>query len=466
MRFRSAWLAIIVAAPLLPAFLASGCSNGSKAAPIVPAVADRSLSFDATPGKYIKHIVIVVQENRSFDNLFATFPNADGATQGKTHDGKIIQLKVKDLAGAQDINHDWKTFYPEYDNGKMDGFDLCKIAGPNIKCGTYAYQYVNPSQIQPYWTLAQQYGLADHMFQTQGSGSFTAHQDLIAGTTAINSTQSLIDYPSNWTNWDCDASKQTKTSLMDYHQDYLDKQGPFPCLKYPTGTLADLLDAKKTSWKYYAPPYTPASPNAGTLWNAFAAIHAVRYGPDWNNISTPETNIFTDITNGQLPALSWLIPEQPNSDHPNGKYSPDYGPSWVAQVVNAVGQSPYWNSTAICVLWDDWGGFYDHEPPPILDKTADGTVYGLGFRVPLIVISPYVPAGKISHTQYEFGSILKFVETTFSLGSLGTTDVRATSIGNMFNFKQKPRPFKVVPAKRSRQYFLHQPESNLPVDSD
>jgi phospholipase C len=454
-------------AAVLAAFSFAACaSGGNGATAFAPSTPGGGATSDTESTKYIKHIVIIVQENRSFDNLFATFPKADGATSGKTHDGKTVQLKKKNLAGALDINHDWPTFYAEYDHAKMDGFDLCKVNGNNPCPSTYAYQYVNPSQIQPYWTMAQQYALADHMFQTQGSGSFTAHQDLIAGTTAINSTQSVIDYPSEWKSWGCDAPKSppTTTSLMDYHKDYLKWQGPFPCFTYPTGTIADLLDKKGVSWKYYAPLYKYDT--AGALWNAFAAIQAVRYGNDWKNISTPETNVLTDITSGALPAVSWVIPEQPNSDHPNGTKAPDNGPSWVAQIVNAVGGSKYWNSTAVFVLWDDWGGFYDHEAPPPLDQTADGTVYGLGFRVPVIVVSPFVPAGEISHTQYEFGSILKFVEGTFQLGSLGTTDVRATSIGNVFNFKQKARKFATIPAAKSRSYFLNSPPSYLPVDSD
>jgi len=446
---------------LLASALAA-CGNGAGAPPVSPIA--NAVTPDNPSTKHIQHIVILVQENRSFDNLFATFPKADGATGGKTHTGKTIQLQVKNLAGAYDINHDWATYRVESDQGKMDGFDLCKISGQ--KCGTYAYQYVNPSQVQPYWTLAQQYALADHMFATQGSGSFTAHQDLIAGTTAINSTQSVIDYPSEWRSWGCDAPKSppTTTSLMDYNKDYLANQGPFPCFTYPTGTLADLLDKQHVTWKYYAPPYQYNT--AGALWNAFAAIQAVREGPDWKNISTPETNIFNDISGGTLPALSWVIPQQPNSDHPNGPRGADNGPSWIAQVVNAIGQSSYWKTTAIFVVWDDWGGFYDHEPPAPLDKTADGTVYGLGMRVPLIAISPFIPKGKISHTQYEFGSILKFVEGTFQLGSLGVTDERATSVGDLFNFKQGARSFTPIPSERSRRYFLEQPPSNLPVDSE
>ncbi|HEY5425495.1 MAG TPA: alkaline phosphatase family protein, partial [Candidatus Tumulicola sp.] len=338
------------------------------------------------------------------------------------------------------------------------GFNLVGIDGNN-PAYNYPYQYVDPADIVPYWTLATQYALLDHLFQTQGSGSFTAHQDLIAGGTAIDDTNSIIDYPSEWSSWGCDAPPGTVTSLITKTDQYKAGKGPFPCFTYSTGTLRDLLDAKGVSWKYYAPPYT--NNTVGALWNAFAAIDAVRHSPEWNtNIVTPEQKILDDVTNGQLPALSWVIPDQPDSDHPNGKNGADDGPSWVAQVVNAVGTSAYWKSTAIVVVWDDWGGFYDHVAPRQLDSG------GLGFRVPAIVISPYVPAGQISSTPYEFGSILKFIETNFKLGSLHTTDVRATSIVNVFNFKQNPRAFRKIKAKRSLEYFRHEPPSYLPVDSE
>ncbi len=452
-------------AAVAAAFALAGCSNGGGGALFAPAAETPATIANSSSGS-IKHIVLIVQENRSFDNLFATFPGADGATSGKNSKGQTVTLAKVNLAGALDINHSYKQFWVAYDNGKMDGFNLEGINGNN-QAGNYPYQYVNPSKIKPYWTLAQRYGLADHLFQTQGSGSFTAHQDLIAGTTAGtfgSLTGSLIDYPwQDWTSWGCDAPKGTTTPITQWNGSYpipIDTSGPFPCLTYPTGTLRDLLDKKGVSWKYYAPKYISAT--AGALWNAFAAIDAVRHGSEWNtNISTPEKNVIADIKNGKLPAMSWVIPDQPHSDHPNGKGTPDNGPSWVAQVVNAVGGSSYWNSTAVIIVWDDWGGFYDHEPPPFLDHAG-----GLGFRVPMIVVSPYVAAGTISHTQYEFGSILKFIEGTFGLGSLGTTDQRATSIGNMFSFKQKPRAFAAIPAERSLNQIMHEPESNLPVDSE
>ena len=160
-----------------------------------------------------------------------------------------------------------------------------------------------------------------------------------------------------------------------------------------------------------------------------------------------------------------MIPDNEDSDHYaliGGKIV-DNGPDWVASIVNAVGQSSYWDSTAIIVLWDDWGGFYDHVPPPHMDYV------GLGFRVPMIIVSPYAKKGYVAHTQYEFGSLLKFIEVTFGLGSLGTTDVRANNINDAFNFKQKPRPFvpiQLLNKNHDRTYFLHRPPSNEPVDSE
>ncbi|HEY5426160.1 MAG TPA: alkaline phosphatase family protein [Candidatus Tumulicola sp.] len=444
-------------------FVLSGCSGGNQAGLTPAAGANGSFSADTLSRKYVKHVVILVQENRSFDNFFATFPGADGATFGYTHKGKKIMLVKSPLASA-DINHDWKTFLAECDlqgsTCKMDGFDLAKIGGGNPG-GNYAYRYVDPAQIQQYWTIAQQYALLDHMFQTQGSGSFTAHQDLIAGGTAIDSTNSLVDYPNESADWGCDAPAGTITSLITVDDIFKQWKGPFPCLNYPTGTMRDLLDAKKVSWKYYSPLYHPKQGGAGALWNAFAAIDAVRNGPEWTtNISMPQTNICKDIDSGTLPAVSWVIPDQLDSDHPQSKNQIDTGPDWIAAVVNKIGQSSYWNSTAVVIVWDDWGGFFDNVAPK---QYASGE---LGFRVPAMVVSPYINAGTISHTPFEFGSILKFVEQTFGLGSLHTSDVRAASIGSIFSFKKPARTFSAIPTKDSCDYFIKRPPSYQPVDTE
>ncbi|HVN68241.1 MAG TPA: alkaline phosphatase family protein [Candidatus Binatia bacterium] len=448
------------AAAFVVLFLAAcaGSATTPPAAPPASAAPQNRLS------RYVRHVVIVIQENRTFDDLFATFPGANGRTYGymKTSAGpQRIALKASDLVEPCDWGHGYGNFRTDYDGGAMDGFNLegGSKACPG-KAGKAPYQYVKPSQIGPYWDIAKQYVLADAMFQTQGSGSFTAHQDLIAGGTVIDKAKNevVVDFPSHMP-WGCDAPSGTKTSLLVDLQLEYDK-GPSPCFTY--ATLRDLLDAKSVSWKYYSPPEPHGT---GALWNAFDAIDAVRNGPEWTtNVTKQPTVFFDDVTNGTLPAVSWIVPDDNNSDHPGNH---DLGPAWVASIVNAIGESKYWKSTAIVIVWDDWGGFYDHVPPPSFDHWG-----GLGFRVPMLVVSPYARTGTssrggyVSHTQYEFGSILKFVENVWGLGSLGTTDARATAIGDCFDFTGKPRAFTAIPSEHSREFFKRQPPSNQPVDSE
>jgi phospholipase C len=409
----------------------------------------------AKPGKYFKHIVILIQENRTFDNLFATFPGADGTTIGKTHDG-TRRLRPADLESPISPNNGHSFWVRDYNHGKMNGFDLVPIGRTP---GTYVYQYVRPSDVRPYWEMAEKYVLSDHMFQTQGSGSFTAHQDLIRGDTAINATFNLIDFPTGGADqpWGCDAAPGTKTSLVTINNEWRQYAGvgPFPCLTYRT--LRDLFDPNGISWRYYAPAVGQSF--GGNLWNAFDAIKAVRYGPEWTtNEANPETKVFTDIGRNTLPAVAWVIPDYQNSDHPGD--GSDTGPSWVAQVVNAIGESPAWKTTAIIVVWDDWGGWYDHVKPPGPLRYG-----GLGFRVPAIVVSPYAKAGYVSHYYYQFGSIVKFLEENWNLPSLGTTDKTSASfVDDFFDFSQKPRAFSPLSSKYARSYFLHQQPSNHAVD--
>lgn len=430
-------------------------------------------------GMPIKHVILIIQENRTFNNLFATFPGAVGTTtgqelvqQGTSYVEQPIKLKETPLYDRTNPSHSYPSFLVAYQNGAMDGFDLIKFSRNQQPEGAYPYEYVNPKDIAPYWSIASQWGLADEMFQTQGSDSFTAHQDLIRGDTFIDSTQSLIDSPTSPFAWGCDAKYPSRTTLITTSLQYLRNEGPFPCSnKFPNygsdgyKTLRDLLDAKKVSWKYYAPQFSRQQPDG--MWDAFDVIAPVRYGPEWSaNISSPETNVLTDISSGKLAGMSWVVPDAQNSDHP-AYGSKDTGPSWVASIVNAVGASNYWNSTVVIVVWDDWGGFYDPVPPPAVDDQG-----GAGFRVAMLAISPYVKTGSgskggyISNTVYGFGSILRFIEDTFNLGRLGTTDSTCTSMGDMFDLKQSPRPFTKIPAAYDRNYFLRQKPSGLPVDTD
>jgi phospholipase C len=360
--------------------------------------------------------------------------------------------------GAQftcDLGHLWKEAMVGWNRGKMNGFDLegTGTLGFGPPAGTIPYAYLDHAEIAPYRALAKSYVLADHMFPTEFGTSFTAHQDLIAGTTQIDPTHSLVDVPLPGPPWGCEAPSSTTTVLVDTSRK-LSNDGPYPCFDQYR-TLADTLDAAGVSWKYYAPT---TSVFAGSVWSAFAAIKNVYNGPDWKNVVSPETKVLTDPSNGALAQVSWVIPDLQWSDHP--AVTSALGPQWVGDVVNAIGKSPYWKSTAIIVLWDDWGGYYDNAPPKQLDYV------GLGIRVPCIIISPYARTAYVSHTRYEFGSILKFLEETFGLASLNTTDVRANSLSESFDFTQAPRKFVTVPTKVPPSYFLKQPQSRRAPDDD
>src|SRR5579862_2877775 len=448
----------------------AGCSNLQPAGPSsgLPGASSPSSGtvlpharHTSSSSGYIQHVVIVIQENRSFDDFFATFPGAVGATQGlmKTPSGQDVYVPLKEGGlNSDSLSHDHFAFNKEYDHGKMDGFGLVKRAikhGVQVPAGTYAYRYVNPKYIQPYWAIAQQWVLADNMFTTQGSSSFTAHQDFIAGGTPIGTQgDNVIDFPVP-SSWGCNAAPGTKTDLITPEGKEKRGVGPFPCFEYKT--IRDLLDGAGLSWLYFT------KPSNGSVWNAFDAIDAVRNGSEWSTkIIIPETEIFNYIDYGELPAVSYVIPDTGTSDHPGLPH--DRGPDWVASVVNAVGESQYWASTVVIAVWDEWGGEYDNVPPPQLDGQ------GLGPRVPMMIVSAYdketsaSQPGYVSHTQYEDGSVLKFIEETWGLGSLGTSDVRANSIADSFDFYQTPRPYVPIPVHYGKSYWKHYKPSSAPID--
>jgi phospholipase C len=247
----------------------------------------------------------------------------------------------------------------------------------------------------------------------------------------------------------------------------------YPCTDHPA--LTDQLNGKNLSWRYYTP-----GPNS--IWtgpNAIAHMCGPNapppngtacVGSDWVNHvvlynSQNPAPILTDIASNQLPAVSWVIPAAKNSDHAGNQLSLG-GPSWVASIVNAIGNSSYWANTAIIVTWDDWGGWYDHVPPPqvIADGTSWGSGYVYGFRVPLIVISPYAKAAHISHVNHDFGSILRFMEENFALSSLGYADARADDLSDCFDFNQSPLVFHTINAPLSMSDFLN--DRTPPGDPD
>jgi phospholipase C len=461
--------------------LSAGCSASNLGASNGTSSAGASASLplvrhaSGSPSQYISHVVIIVQENRSFENFFAGYPNANAPMTGcaipaGSHETGRFSHAVRRRTGSgcppgdvsiplqkitfdgPDLAHNYRAATVDYDKGKMDGFSKFGTQAPYE-----AYSYVDPSLLGPYWTMAQQYVLADAMFPTEFGGSFTGHLTLVAGNDAIKESpsRSEVDFP-NGTYDDCDSPPGTRSSYLTPNGKEHYYAGPYPCFDQ-FDTIANVLDGGGVSWKYYASKQLDDG-----MWEPFEAIKYTRYGRDWSNVVAPQSRVLSDPGNGALASVDWVTPSKDDSDHPH--YHSDQGPSWVASVVNAVGESSYWPTTAIVVLWDDWGGWYDNAAPPQLDYR------GLGVRVPCLIISPYAKTNYVSHVQYEYGSILHFIEEVYGLGPIGPasqgyTDSRAASLDDAFDFTQNPRPFSAIPTKYPIEHFLHEPPSNDPIDT-
>ncbi len=218
------------------------------------------------------------------------------------------------------------------------------------------------------------------------------------------------------------------------------------CFDYQT--LGDELDAAHLSWRFYAARYGNDAGGNGGTWSAYQAIRHIFKGPDWkHDVISPNWRFITDVRAGTLANFTWITPECAESDHL--ECGGGYGPSWVAAIVDTVGKSKFWNSTAIFVQWDDWGGFYDHVAPKYKDYD------GLGFRVPLLAISPYAKKDHVSHVHYETASVLRFAEDLYGLPHLAAADKRAASpAGDCFDFSQPPRAFVAIKAPYPAQFFI------------
>ena len=396
------------------------------------------------PSSKIKHVIVLIQENRTVDNLFNGFPGADTVQTGKTHTGATVALQPTPFEGAFDPDHSHQAWEADYDNGKMDGFDIpaTSPAGPP----NYNYGYVPQAETIPYWTLGKNYTFADRNFAAETGPSYPGHQYLIAGQSAY-----AIGNPNDtFLRWSCDAAPGTTTPVLNADGS-VNPNGPFPCFDYKT--MGDLLDAQHVSWRYYT---EQEEKTFGAGVQPYGAINHIRYGPDWANIVAPQTNFFTDVANGTLANVSWMNPPLVASDH--AQQATNFGPDWIGNIVNTVETSKYASDTVIFVVWDDWGGWYDHVAPQQLDRM------GLSFRVPLLVISPWAKHGYVSHVQHEPGSILKFMEETFGTGSLGTTDVRADDLADCFDFTQTPPPFAQVSVKVGVSFFASLPADTQPID--
>jgi phospholipase C len=427
----------------------------------------------------VQHVVVIFQENRTPDNLFhglqAYLPGADIATGGVNSKGQTITLTPVPLANDYDLGHQHSSFLAMYDNGKMDGADLVDcIPFPAQPCpANPQFKYVQPADVAPYFWLAINYSFANRMFQSNQGASFPAHQFILAGTSQVTATNLYFagDNPVEGFHGSagCDAPPGKTVDMIGPHDSikYI-----FPCFEH--ATLTDLLDnpppgaRQGLTWRYYAP-------NESGIWTAPNAVRhmcvpsgtpPICNGPPFANgqVVIDSAQVLRDISANALPSVSWVIPTGQESDHAKG--NDGTGPAWVASIVNAIGNSAYWNSTVILISWDDWGGWYDHVAPPI-DPMFPWIENS--FRVPLIVVSPYTPAGYVSQTTHTFGSILKFIETAYGLPLIppGTfADSRSDALMDFFNFNAPPRPFQTVPSSIPEDFFLHDKRPRTNPDND
>ena len=434
-------------APLALLFGLAGCAQNASVGTL-PSLHGSAL---APQSAKIAHIVIIFQENRSTDNLFNGLPGADTVRSGLNSKGRKVPLRAVGLTAPYDLNHKHTGFETEYASGKLNGFDKeqsgCIGATVCSRPALRAYGYVPHDEVEPYFAMAKQYAFGDRMFQTNQGPSFPAHQYIVSGTSTIANGSSFRVaenpfHPNAGETGGCDSISGSLVTLIDAagHEN----RNVYPC--FNRISLMELLDRKALTWRYYQ-----GTLGAG-IWNGPDAILHIWASREFaSDVVAPPSQVLTDIANGQLADVVWVTPTALASDHAmatNGS-----GPSWVASVVNAIGESTYWNDTAIFVTWDDWGGWYDHVKPPLYNS------YELGFRVPLIVISPYAKSHYVSHVQHEFGSILKFTEEIFGLPSLHTTDVRADDLFDCFDFSKSPAKFRRIPTKYPPSYFFKQPST-------
>jgi phospholipase C len=390
-----------------------GCGRAQPSAGI-PAVTAPNARLErvSDAGRQIRNVIIIVQQTRSFDNLFAGFPGSDAPEFGYTKSDKKVPLATITLKHlACEIEDRSQSFRIAYDDGKMNGWNLLDRRDPLCP-----YTRVARDETRFYWNLAKQYALADRMFESTHWGYWVNQLYLIAGTTKVAAKTYDIGMPTAMPA-DCDAPPGTKTSALRRGR-ISPAGGPFPCF-YQFPTIANLLDRAKIGWRAYDDYQAPE------LSSPFRAIQRI-IRRDKGDLSSPATNVLSDLANGKLATISWVISPPHDSDAPG---TGGAGPHWVKAIVEAAQQSRYWPHAAVIVVWSNSGDglFYDDVAPPQLDEM------GLGFRVPMIVASPYAKRGFVSHTQYEFGSILKFLEENWNLGSLGATDERANSIGDIFD---------------------------------
>jgi phospholipase C len=470
-------------------------SSGSKSS---SGASSTTTSSDSGIRK-IKHVIIIQQENRSFDTYFGTYPGADGIPM---RNGKptvcvpnpATKTCVAPYVDHADVNgggpHSDRSALADVNGGKMDGFvgqaqtakrgctDPTNPACAGGANSTDVMGYHTQSDIPNYWTYARDYVLQDHMFEPNASWSMPEHLFLVSGWSAYCTQH---DQPSSCKNADtlatipdrpqyipavCCGEQGPTNGAGKLNKNGRPKKSQPGQPIYAWTDLTYLLHEHDVSWGYYVVtgsepdcedddamscPAVHQAANTPGIWNPLPWFDTVKDDAQLSNIQSVD-RFYAAAKAGTLPAVSWVVPSNAVSEHPPNRVSD--GQSYVTSLVNAVMASPDWDSTAIFLSWDDWGGFYDHVVPPTVDEN------GYGLRVPGITISPYAKRGYIDHQTLSFDAYLKFIEDDF-LGAQrldpktdGRPDPRPTvredvpilgDLAKDFDFGQAPRPPQLLP---------------------
>jgi phospholipase C len=402
----------------------------------------------------IEHVVFVIKENRTFDHFFGAYPGADGVTVGTNFDGDRIPLSPATDVMSQALAHGfWSGLY-SVDAGRMDGFDL--ITGGDTLVG---YSQFDRSGIPHYWRYADRFVLADRFFTSEYGPTFPEHLYTIAAQSngIIDNKAQLAPspgrycddelayspaFPQDLTGEETDRIIDLQNELTDRHPDAMREVASYliqirTC--FDIETMPDLLEEAGISWKYY-------STNVFPIGDVLRAIKHIRRGPMWKNVE-PSEAFLDDLADGKLAAVTWLKPPAPYNEHPilpRREMSVCAGENWTVAVMNALQRSEFWKSTAVVIIWDDFGGFYDHVVPPQYD------IMGLGPRTPALILSPYTRkgdnplGGAIDNHTYEFSSVLKFISEIFGLRSLTDRDAQADPLTGAFDFSSPPDMRKLI----------------------
>jgi phospholipase C len=393
------------------------CTGGRT----IPLIGDPALAIDtAWP---IKRVIYLMLENRSFNNLFGKFPGVRGTTVGVENGKEKRLIRCPDWLPG-DIPHDLAAHRLCLNGGAMDGF------GTGMFGSVYGYTIFDEEQIPNYWHWAREYSLSENFFASAVGPSYPNHFFFIAGTSGgvIDNPENIkfrkLEDGSNFKSWGCDAVGDDRFVFVMDPAGNLTKHGT--CFRFPT--VGEQLTHLGVDWAFYSA--VPGQP--GYFWNAYNGVENVFHTDLWHEHVRSVERLLDDIESGDLPSVTWVTPRFELSDHP--PFSTGHAHNWVTSIVNRVMASDLWEHTAIFLTWDEWGGFYDPVLPPAVDRV------GLGIRVPMLTISPFVRRGLIDDELGEFSTPLRFIADNWGLEPL-TDRIRNThNFEHVFDFGSKPRP--------------------------